>query len=112
MTGNGSGRELCSKPGPERPSAGLESLVGFRTMRIFRHETRARGFALVAHPNLAVRMQAGAAGGGHGAGAGAMEQARISLAAARMDAAIVRNDLFPCRLALGIDGRILQLRAV
>ena len=81
-------------------------------MLILRHEARARGFAGVAHPDLAVRMQAAAAGGGNGREPRAVQQPGVGDAAVRMQAAIGSHHLVPGRLARLQNGRIRKLRAI
>src|SRR4029078_12597659 len=66
----------------------------------------------VAHPDLAVGMEAATARGGHRGGARAMEQAGVGHAAIGMDAAVAGDDLVPRRLAPRADRGIGQRRAV
>src|SRR3978361_1130408 len=87
-------------------------LVGLRPVLVGRHKTRLRRLARMAHPDFAVRMQTGAAGGGNGGEPGAVQQPCVGDAAVRMDAAIGRDLFFPDRLALREDGWIGQLSAV
>src|SRR5882757_6181082 len=95
--------------GGRRP---LERLACLRPVLVAQREARPLGVARIAHPDLAVRMQAAAARGGHGGAAGAMEQAGIGRPAVGVDAAIAGDDLLPRRLAPGEGGRVGERQAV
>src|ERR1700712_4301547 len=88
----------------------LKRLLRLRPVLVVGHKTRARGFARMTHPDLAVRMQAAAAGGGNGSEPGAMQQSCVGDAAIRVDAAVGSDLLLPDRLALRENGGIGQRR--
>src|SRR4051794_36082194 len=67
-----------------------EGLLRLRPVLVFRHEARAGRFARLAHPDLAIGMQTGTAGGRNGGEPRAMQQSGVGIAAVRVDAAVCR----------------------
>src|SRR5204863_1153292 len=107
----------CARRYSSRASASalvirLERLVRLGLVLVAQHEAGPLGRPRVAHPDLAVGMQAAAARRRHGGEACAPQQPGVRHAAVGMDAAVVGDHLVPRRLTAGAGRRVGQRRAV
>src|SRR5688572_11787722 len=89
-----------------------EGLVRLGPVLVLELEARALGAPRGADPDLAVRVQAAAARGGHGGRAGTVQQPRVGGAAVGMETAVGDDRLVPGRLALGQGRGIVERGAV
>src|SRR5258708_5603860 len=96
---------------PGRTASGNISTLS-RPVLVLRRESRPRGLPRLAHPDLAIGMQAGPARGRNSGEPRTTQQARVGVAAIRVNTAVRRHHLVPGCLAQLEDGGVRQRRAV